>query len=43
MEDTMMDLMYRIPSDETIVRCTITEDTIEEKKAILEYNTEKSA
>lgn len=42
-EDTMMDLMYRIPSDETIVRCTITEDTIEEKKAILEYNTEKSA
>ncbi len=38
MEDTMMDLMYRIPSDEGIVRCTITKDMVkEEKEALLEY------
>lgn len=37
MEDTMMDLMYRIPSDENIVKCTITKDTVEEKEAQLEY------
>lgn len=37
MEDTMMDLMYRIPSDESIVKCTITKDTVEEKEAQLEY------
>ena len=38
MEDTMMDLMYRIPSDESIVKCTITKDSvIEEKEAQLEY------
>lgn len=43
MEDTMMDLMYRIPSDESIVRCVITKDTIEEKKAQLEYRETKSA
>ena len=43
MEDTMMDLMYRIPSDESIVRCVITKDTIEEKKAQLEYKETKSA
>ena len=37
-EDTMMDLMYRIPSDESIVKCTITKDSvIEEKEAQLEY------
>ena len=29
MENTMMDLMYRLPSDETIGICTITEDTVE--------------
>ena len=43
MEDTMMDLMYRIPSDESIARCVITKDTIEEKKAQLEYKETKSA
>lgn len=37
MEDTMMELMYRIPSDESIVKCTITKDTVEEKEAQLEY------
>ncbi len=29
MESVMMDLMYRIPSDETIVKCTITRDMVE--------------
>lgn len=37
MEDTLMDLMYRIPSDENIVRCLITKNTVEEKEALLEY------
>ncbi len=37
-EETMMDLMYRIPSDERIVGCTVTKDTVEEQKeALLEY------
>ncbi|MDO5476323.1 MAG: ATP-dependent Clp protease ATP-binding subunit ClpX [Eubacteriales bacterium] len=29
MEKTMMDVMYEIPSDETIVSCTITKDAVE--------------
>lgn len=29
MEKAMMDVMYRIPSDDTISRCIVTEDTIE--------------
>ena len=29
MENTMMDLMYRLPSDDTIGICTITEDVVE--------------
>lgn len=38
LEDTMMDLMYRIPSDESIARCTITKDMVtEQKEALLEY------
>lgn len=38
MEETMMDLMYRIPSNENIVKCTITKDMVkEEKEALLEY------
>ncbi len=45
MENVMMDLMYQIPSDDTISECTITRklveekgfiDSIEEKKAVLE-------
>ena len=43
MEDTMMDLMYRIPSDESIVRCVITKDTVENNKAVIEYSGTKSA
>ena len=38
MEDTMMDLMYQIPSDECIVKCTITKETVEDKKAEIEYH-----
>ena len=38
MESVMMDLMYRIPSDDNIMECTITKDTVEgSKKAILQY------
>ena len=29
MENVMMDLMFKIPSDETIATCTITKDTVE--------------
>lgn len=32
LESTMLDLMYRIPSDESIVSCTITKDAVEEEK-----------
>ena len=31
MEDTMMDLMYEIPSDNTTKECVITKDTVEKK------------
>ena len=31
MEKTMMDVMYDIPSDETIVSCVITKDSVEGK------------
>ena len=34
MEETMMDLMYRIPSDETIKECRITRDMVEEQEAV---------
>ena len=29
MEDALMDIMFKIPSDETIEKCTITKDVIE--------------
>ena len=36
-EKTLMDLMYRIPSNDDIVKCTITRDTVEDSdKAVLE-------
>ncbi|MCD8150891.1 MAG: ATP-dependent Clp protease ATP-binding subunit ClpX [Clostridiales bacterium] len=39
MENVMMDLMYRIPSDERIRKCTITRDMVEGKStALLEYS-----
>ena len=31
MEDTLMDIMYSVPSDETIETCTITKNVISEK------------
>ena len=38
MEGTMMDLMYRIPSDENIIGCTITKETVEGSgNAVLQY------
>lgn len=32
LENTMLDLMYRIPSDESITSCTITKDAVEEEQ-----------
>ena len=31
MESTMMDLMYEVPSDNTIGICTITKDVVDKK------------
>ncbi len=37
-EKTLLDLMYRIPSDENIVKCTVTKETVENgKEALVEY------
>ncbi|MBQ8663462.1 MAG: ATP-dependent Clp protease ATP-binding subunit ClpX [Eubacterium sp.] len=37
-EKTLMDLMYRIPSNDDIVKCTVTKDTVENSdNAVLEY------
>ena len=41
MENAMLDLMYRIPSDESISRCVITRDMIEKNLAIEENATLK--
>lgn len=44
MENVMMDLMYRIPSDESISECTITKALVEEKgyvDSIEEQQTDK--
>lgn len=38
MEDTIMDLMYETPSDDTIKSCRITKETVEKKEApVIEY------
>ncbi len=38
MEAVMMDLMYRIPSDESIIKCIITKDMVDGKgRPLLEY------
>ena len=34
MENVMLDLMYRIPSDESISRCVITKEIVEKNLAI---------
>lgn len=39
MENVMLDLMYRIPSDESISRCVITKEIVEQNLAIDDENT----
>ncbi len=41
MENVMMDLMYRIPSDDSITDCTITRKLVEEKEFIDSMETKK--
>ena len=42
MEKAMMDVMYRIPSDDSISKCIITEEVITENaEPLLEYRTDK--
>lgn len=42
MENVMTDVMYEIPSDNNIARCTITKEAVEEGCApVVEYRTEK--
>ena len=31
-EGILLDLMYRVPSDESVIACTITKDSVEEEK-----------
>ncbi len=39
MENSMMDIMYRVPSDESIISCTVTKETVEgQKDALLTYS-----
>ncbi len=44
MEETMLDIMYEIPSDENITKCTITKECVTDKKQpIIERKTKKEA
>lgn len=44
MEKVMLDLMYRVPSDESIVRCNITKGAVEEEgEPEIQYNESKTA
>ncbi|MBR3306324.1 MAG: ATP-dependent Clp protease ATP-binding subunit ClpX [Lachnospiraceae bacterium] len=43
MEDTMMDVMYTIPSDETVERCVITRDAVEGKAQPQLFHKEEGA
>lgn len=44
MEKAMMDVMYRIPSDDTIAKCLITEGAVDgTEEPVLEYRTEDVA
>ena len=43
MENSMMDIMYRVPSDPSIKRVTITKETVEGGEALTEKNKIKSA
>ena len=41
MENALMDVMYTIPSDDSIARCIITEEVVNDNaKPVLEYRTE---
>lgn len=42
MEKSMMDVMFEIPSDDTIAKCTVTKDTVlEGRKPLVEYRKEQ--
>lgn len=42
MEKAMMDVMYRVPSDDNVARCIVTGDTIEKgAEPLIEYRTEQ--
>lgn len=44
MEKVMLDVMYRVPSDESIIRCNITKEAVEEEKEPqIEYQESKTA
>ena len=43
MENSMMDLMYHVPSDETIKKCVITRETVNGGAAVIERYESKSA
>lgn len=43
MENCMMDLMYHVPSDKSIAKCTITRQTVEGGNAVVERKEVKSA
>lgn len=43
MENCMLDLMYQIPSDETVEKCIITRQTVEDGQARIERNKAMSA
>ena len=43
MENSMMDLMYHVPSDETIKKCVITRETVNGGTAVIERYESKSA
>jgi ATP-dependent Clp protease ATP-binding subunit ClpX len=38
MENVMLDLMYRIPSDDSISHCVIDQNLVEENLKVLETN-----
>ena len=39
MEDVMEDIMFTIPSDDTITRCIVTKESVETKEPVLEHGT----
>ncbi|MBE5906747.1 MAG: ATP-dependent Clp protease ATP-binding subunit ClpX [Lachnospiraceae bacterium] len=43
MENSMLDLMYHVPSDETIKKCIITRETVDGGEAKIEHSKAKSA